>query len=211
VFSSQKIPSRISSRIQTTNNDCWEWTGAIHALGYGIVSVNGISVLVHRFIWEQVVGELRPHEQLCHGCDNRLCCNPSHLEPYRESSAPQTYRANSVAASRKFFASRTHCKHGHSYAEVGIRWYRKDGYWCRGCRGCERDRVIASRKYAVSPRERAMSFLSDCLASGEWSKIPSHDFNHSTFTRAKQAIGVESKPGGTGAGKGGTLYRLAHH
>lgn len=55
---------------------------ATNAKGYVPVSVGGRKgrkVRAHRFIYEQLFGELLPTELVLHDCDRRNCIEPSHL------------------------------------------------------------------------------------------------------------------------------------
>lgn len=49
--------------------------------GYGQFSRGGrgTNVLSHRFAWELANGEIPDGLQVLHRCDNKLCCNVSHL------------------------------------------------------------------------------------------------------------------------------------
>ena len=64
---------------------CWPWTGATTEKGYGRLKWNGRAVSAHRIAYELAVGEI-PKGNSYHGvvvrhtCDNRLCCNPAHLQ-----------------------------------------------------------------------------------------------------------------------------------
>jgi hypothetical protein len=51
-------------------SDCREWQGAKQSRGYGVRSVAGRLMLVHRWVWEQVNGPIPPGMYVLHHCDN---------------------------------------------------------------------------------------------------------------------------------------------
>lgn len=62
--------------------ECWEWQGNLGHGGYGRISMGGRAGtmrLSHRVAYEIANGECPSY--LLHSCDNRRCCNPSHLQP----------------------------------------------------------------------------------------------------------------------------------
>lgn len=68
-------------------DECWPWLGASKVRGYGTISAGGRGspkLLAHRVAFMLHKGEIPCGDGahgtvIMHKCDNRLCCNPSHL------------------------------------------------------------------------------------------------------------------------------------
>ena len=60
-------------------SECWEWAKALTNKGYGSILVDGKPKLAHRVVFKEVNGFIDDALCVMHTCDNRKCCNPSHL------------------------------------------------------------------------------------------------------------------------------------
>ena len=62
-------------------DDCWEWTGAKTAYGYGLIREAGCGRIVpaHRLSYEMFVGPVSRSLDVLHRCDHPWCVKPSHL------------------------------------------------------------------------------------------------------------------------------------
>jgi hypothetical protein len=74
--------TRFKAKIREENG-CWIWTGA--ATGsktqYPVFYPAGAKqVYAHRWSYEQAKGPIPNGYEVDHGCHNRLCVNPDHLE-----------------------------------------------------------------------------------------------------------------------------------
>lgn len=71
---------RFVSKVRKTDT-CWIWNGAKNKAGYGLFWNGKRMEMAHRWIYQRNnkidIGELT----LDHLCYNRLCVNPSHMEP----------------------------------------------------------------------------------------------------------------------------------
>lgn len=89
---------------------CTLWTGTIHKLGYGRVSVgNGKYKPAHRWLWEQINGPVPSGMFVLHSCDVRHCVNPLHLRigTTQENSNDMKERGRSLAGERHHNAKLT--------------------------------------------------------------------------------------------------------
>lgn len=61
---------------------CWLWQGCINSKGYGVRGSDGKRVLVHRAVYEALVGPLAAGMHVHHRCEQKRCVNPAHLEAH---------------------------------------------------------------------------------------------------------------------------------
>ena len=70
------IPSNLLGPIA---GSCLIWRGALDAVGYGILNVNGQRELAHRQIYRQTRGNIPDDQSILHMCNRRSCVQPAHL------------------------------------------------------------------------------------------------------------------------------------
>jgi hypothetical protein len=80
----EKFAARLWDKVSIGSDaDCWEWRGSCITSGYGSVKVYAKSgannIYAHRMAWAITYGMPPEDKMVLHRCDNRRCCNPSHL------------------------------------------------------------------------------------------------------------------------------------
>jgi DNA-binding XRE family transcriptional regulator len=63
-------------------NVCWPWMGCGNGDGYGVARLNKKTIQAHRAAYMLSHNEVLGNKMIVvrHRCDNKLCCNPNHLE-----------------------------------------------------------------------------------------------------------------------------------
>jgi len=103
--------------------------------GYGKRYIRGSkpyrSVLVHRWVWEQINGPIPEGLEVMHICDNRACYRLDHLRLGTHSDNMRDMHTKGRAGGgRKWRA--THCPQGHAHAEHAY-YDKNNGPHCRVC------------------------------------------------------------------------------
>jgi hypothetical protein len=73
--------------------DCWVWSGSLDTSGYAKFKLRQHTFIAHRYVFEQLVGEIPSDMTIDHLCDrHRHCVNPAHMEVV--SRTENSVRAN---------------------------------------------------------------------------------------------------------------------
>jgi len=78
--------------------ECWVWSGCCDDHGYGQFKYRGQKCRAHRWIYENLNGDLPEDIYIDHLCRNRACVRPAHLEPV---SARENNRRGTMYRGRK--------------------------------------------------------------------------------------------------------------
>jgi hypothetical protein len=125
---------------------------------------------VHRIMYTIVNGPVSSDLDVCHSCDNRLCCNPAHLWVGTRKQNME----DCLAKARHDSMKRTHCPAGHEYTPENTYW--KNGCKdrpnpARMCRACQRirQRLMAGWPESVAFSTPAVS-RGKRLMRGNWKR-----------------------------------------
>ena len=111
---SEKTIARLFAKIDiNVMTGCWSWMGSTTANGYGNVRINKVGHRTHRLMYAWLVGPIpagkgKDIPVIDHACNNRLCCNPAHLQLI--SDTENILKGNGATAKK---ARQTLCHNGH--------------------------------------------------------------------------------------------------
>lgn len=81
-YTAEKIELFWSRVAIAGEDDCWNWKLKPQSHGYGVIRMLHHSLpqlKAHRVAYEITYGDIPDNLYVLHKCDNRMCCNPSHL------------------------------------------------------------------------------------------------------------------------------------
>jgi transposase len=61
------------------SSGCWVWKGVTSNTGYGLFRISGARLFTYRLSYALKYGSIPNELDVCHKCDNPICCNPDHL------------------------------------------------------------------------------------------------------------------------------------
>jgi hypothetical protein len=139
------VAARLHSRLVERPSGCIEWTASTDTAGYGQMKVADRLVLVHRLAWSLANGDIPDGLVVMHGCDNRLCCNVSHvsLGTVADNNADRSRKGRSHAQRV------THCPRSHPYSPENTYHYPDGRRECRTCTAAKSRERRAQKRSAA--------------------------------------------------------------
>jgi hypothetical protein len=149
VYPRKSLAERVAEKIDRRGPDeCWPWTGKRNAHGYGMIHIGKVDgrwreTRATRIAYATAFGEFDSSLNVCHRCDNPICCNPAHLF----LGTQQDNIADMQKKGRAWWFTKTHCKRGHEFNEENTYSPRPNFRACRVCK-----RIKAKENYAAKAR-----------------------------------------------------------
>lgn len=141
----------MSNVIIDLTTGCWVWGRAKDSNGYGMLTIHGKQVRLHRLaalIWHAI--PLPAKKVIRHICDNPSCFNPEHIIPGTQAENMKDCSTKGRIANSK----KTICKRGHALS--GENLYvctNASGNPMRVCRSC---RTFRMRNYMRKKRHSSL-------------------------------------------------------
>jgi len=114
-----------------------------YAVMHRVINRHRTIIPLHRYIYNQLCGEMPKELHSDHLCRNRACINPEHIEPV--APAENILRGVGITAQ---LARRTHCSEGHELTTKNS--YCRPGRNQRCCRACRStNHSITNKLYRI--------------------------------------------------------------
>lgn len=118
---------------------CWEWQGGTMPFGHGYINIQGKRWLVHRYVYQEMVGPLHDDLAIMHKCDNPPCVNPNHLEEGTRTQNQQGMQARGRSRARHW-GQGGFCVNGHPWDGNEYFYPNSRHRICRACKADEQRR-----------------------------------------------------------------------
>lgn len=157
----QTLAERFWSKVDRRGADqCWPWTGARDARGYGSIHHDGRRRRATQVSWSLANGEAFPEGKCaCHTCDNPPCVNPAHLWPgtVRENALDAKAKGRLATNYGRVGCFLTQCQRGHPMSGENVAMTAK-GRICRACAAMNKKEWKARLK-AAAREEMSNGFM----------------------------------------------------
>lgn len=131
----ERIARYLARTVATEDGGCLIWQGWINKRGYPEVVVNYRKTILHRLVYEAVVGPIPAGVDLHHRCGRRSCISADHVEPVTHDDHARLHSSHLAAFNEERRAA-TVCSRGHDLSGENV-YIAPDGR--RRCRSCRRD------------------------------------------------------------------------
>lgn len=101
-----------------TESGCWIWMQTIDYNGYGQMSIDDKTRLVHRVSYEEFVGQIPRGKEIDHKCLVKCCINPNHLRVVSCATNIRESRSTMKLDWTKVLDIRLRCSRGESQTSV---------------------------------------------------------------------------------------------
>ncbi len=134
--------------IPEPNSGCLLWEGTIARDGYGSISRNGRTRVLHRFVWEEVNGTIPNGLHVLHRCDVPACVNVAHLflGTHTDNMRDLVAKGRHARNKESFRRNKTHCQNGHLYSDENVGVTAKGARYCRICKRSAQQRYIDRKR-----------------------------------------------------------------
>lgn len=142
------IKKLVSNSTIDPETGCFEWNGCRSPIGYGYITYQYRSQLIHRLAYKIWKGEIRKNQVIMHSCDNPRCWNVKHLVQGSRSDNNKDMILKGRWANGN--SVKTHCKHGHEFNKENTCTNSRGSRTCRICRRKQKKDKYHQRKASLA-------------------------------------------------------------